>query len=69
MVGEDTACCLDAVGINCMGACRFLNGGIVDIMRSGVCFLGGADIVSLGIQVSFDGGVGLGWVAAKGHGV
>ena len=43
--------------------------GIVDEVWCGVGSLGGADIIALGIQVSFDGCRGHRWVSTEGLGV
>ena len=40
LVGEDAACCLDAVGVDGMGAFWLVKGCVVDVMRCVVCLLG-----------------------------
>ena len=54
LIGVDAACCWDAVGEDRVRSFRRGHACIVNEVRCGVCPFGGAVILALGVQVSFD---------------
>ena len=69
LIGVDVACCWDAVGVDRVRSLWGGHAGIVDEVWCGVGPFGGADILSLGGQVSFDGRRGYRRVSTEGLGV
>ena len=57
MVGVDLACSCDAVGKDGMGAGWCGCGRTIDVMWSGVGTFGGSNMLTLSVQVSFNGGL------------